>query len=228
MKQTKHMTLIAALALAGACADTDEVKASSTGPSGTAATKAVRDVQAATFAIAGDRSLLKLSGTVTSAGANAFQLDTGGEMVTVEMDDWDWFHEGKQLKAGDKVVVTGRVDQDAWEKKKLEASSVYVRHLGVTFRANGADEEDLAAALMLVDTTSSALGKVKAVEGSEFTIGGENGPVRVDMSKLSVRPVVKAGDTVHAWGQFDSDPNERLELMAEGVAVLTNDKQKKM
>ena len=46
------------------------------------------------------------------------------------------------------------------------------------------------------------------------------------MSRLAIRPVIKAGDTVHAWGNFDTDPNERLELMAEGVAVLTNDKQK--
>lgn len=225
MSKAKHIGAIAALAMLSGCANAQEASVA-TNMQTNSATTTVQRAQAATFAVAGDRSLLKLSGTVRSVTPNSFQLATAGETVTVEMDDWDWFKEGKQLKTGDQVVVTGRVDLDAWEKKKLEASSVYVRNAGITVWANGGDEEDLAAALMLVDTTSSALGRVTAVEGTEFTIGGQTGPVRVDVSKLSVRPAVKAGDTVHAWGKLQADANEPVELMADGITIVTNDKQK--
>lgn len=181
---------------------------------------------AARVAAATDDSRISLAGTVVSTKPDSFLLDIGRHNVTVEMDDWDWFKEGKALKRGDRVVVSGRVDDDLWETKKIEASSVYVQNLGVTFYASGADEEDLASALVLVNPVTSASGTVTSVEGQEFTIGSANGPVRVDMTKLSVRPVLKVGDRVNAWGDLDVDAREKLELMAAGVAVLSRDTSK--
>lgn len=177
---------------------------------------------------ADDRSRVSLAGRVVSSSANAFQLDIGEDVVTVEMDDWDWFKEGKALKPGDDVVVSGRVDKDLWEQKKVEASSVFVANLGVTFYANGADEEDLAAALVQIDPVTATSGTVTAVEGTEFTIGSATGPVRVDLSQLTIRPMLKVGDRVHAWGDLDVDAREKLELMADGVVVLTKDQTKNL
>lgn len=171
---------------------------------------------------------VSLSGKIASTTTNAFQLDIGEDVISVEMDDWDWFKEGKALKPGDDVIVMGRVDKDLWERKKIEASSVFVRNLGTTFYASGADEEDLAAALVLVDPVSSAMGSVTAVEGSEFTVGTAIGPVRVDLSRLKVRPALKVGDRIHAWGQLDIDRREMVELMADGVVVLTVDRSKRL
>lgn len=183
--------------------------------------------QAAKLAAADNASVLTLSGKVVATTPTTFQLDTGDETVTVEMDDWDWFKEGRQLKAGDQVSVTGRVDQDLWESKKIEASSVYVRNLGVRFYASGTDEEDLSMAIVQVDNDVGAQGVVTAVEGQEFTIGALSGPVRVDASQAAARPTVKVGDRVYAWGDLDFDPRERVELMADGLVVLTADATKR-
>ena len=180
----------------------------------------------ARFVASADNTRITLAGTVVSASPDAFILDIGRDDLTVEMDDWDWFKEGRVLKKGDIVVVTGRIDQDLWESKKIEASSVYVKNLGTTFYASGADEEDFPSAMALMNPVTSASGIVTAVEGQEFTIGGTTGPVKVDMTKLSVRPALKVGQRVYAWGNLDVDPREKIELMANGVAVLAQDATK--
>lgn len=230
MKPSTRWLAFTALAALGACADSNAAAANAAGSNevtqSNASATASRD--GLTFNAAANGSLLNLAGKVVSTTPTSFQLDVGDDMVTVEMDDWDWFKEGRQLKAGDDVVVTGRVDQDLWERKKMEANSVFVRNLGVTFYANGADEEDLAAALIGTRPVTSTLGAVTSVEGAEFTVGSPRGPVRVDLSQLRVRPVLKVGDTVQAWGPIDIDTNEKLELMAQGVVVLSRDKSKQL
>ena len=80
--------------------------------------------------------------------------------------------------------------------------------------------------MALMNPVTSASGIVTAVEGQEFTIGGTTGPVKVDMTKLSVRPALKVGQRVCAWGDLDVDPREKIELMANGVAVLAQDATK--
>lgn len=226
MRNSLRWLTCGAVAVLASCADSD-VSATNTSTQ-PAISAPAPSRQEATFAIAGNGSLLNLAGKVASTTPNSFQLNTGTDVVTVEMDDWDWFREGRALQPGDEVVVTGRVDQDVWEKKKIEATSVFVRNLGVSFYANGADEEDLAAALVSLNPVTSTLGTVTAVEGPELTVGAAQGPVRVDLSGLKVRPVLKVGDIVHAWGSIDVDPTEKVELMAQGVAVLSQDKTKRM
>lgn len=180
------------------------------------------------FAAASDSSILTLNGEVVSTTPQSFQLDIGNEAIMVEMDDWDWYGEGRALKPGDRVSVTGRVDQDLWETKKIEAESVFVKNLATRFYADGADEEDLATALTQVDApATSALGMVSSIEGLEYTVGSASGPIRVDASKINPRPQIDVGDRIYAWGSLDLDPQERAELMASGIVVLTADKTKK-
>ncbi len=220
---------VSAMTLLAGCADADEA-AVAEGADGRAATAQAAGAAGETspLAAANEGSILTLAGQVVATGANWFTLSVGQESVIVEMDDWDWFQEGKALKPGDEVTVTGTVDQDIWEAKKLEASSVYVRDLGLTLFASGADEEDLARGLVTANSLSSALGYVTNVEGQEFTVGGISGPVRVDMSQAPAKPSVKVGDRVYAWGEIDIEPRERVEIMADGVMVLSADKRKKM
>ena len=180
-----------------------------------------------TLAAANDRSVLTLNGKIVSTTPNSFQLDIGGDTVMVEMDDWDWYGEGRALKPGDEVSVTGRVDHDLWETKKIEADSVFVKNLATRFYANGADEEDLAVALTQVSAPAiSALGMVSGIEGLEYTVGAASGPIRVDASQVTPRPQIKVGDRIYAWGSLDLDPQERAELMAAGIVVLAADKTK--
>lgn len=230
--KSKLMTLtMGPLLLAMGCAESDEAErrgSSVAAASNDLAKEASADVQAATLAVAADRSWLTLRGRVVSTTPSAFVLGFGDETVTVEMDDWDWYQEGRSLKAGDEVVVSGRVDQDLWERKKIEASSVFVRNLSVHFFANGADEE-LATSIVAVPSPtafSDASGLVSNVEGREFTVGGNSGPVRVDTSQVAAPVKVKVGDRIYAWGELDIDPQEKLELMAEGVVIVSPDKTK--
>lgn len=171
---------------------------------------------------------VNLSGKIVSTSPDSFQLDIGKDVIRVEMDDWDWFKEGNSLKVGDEVFVSGNVDKDLWEQLKIEARSVFVRNLGITFYASGADDEDLIAPYIRVNPVSSTMGVVTAVEGPELTVGSAAGPVRVDMSQLKIRPALKVGDRVHAWGDIDVDRRERVELMADGVVVLTVDRTKRL
>ncbi|MFP4521706.1 MAG: hypothetical protein ACLFQK_06125 [Fibrobacterota bacterium] len=68
-----------------------------------------------------------------AASDNSFELDYGEVIVTVEMDDWDWYKEGKGIIEGDEVTVYGAVDNDTYEMTTIEASSVYVEDLNAYF-----------------------------------------------------------------------------------------------
>lgn len=232
MQRKALLYSMTALALLVGCAETNDAATvenatSANGTAGTAGADALRADASAALGGAADETLMTLSGTVASTGPNWFRLNVGDEEVTVEMDDWDWFNEGKALKAGDRVTVTGRVDKGVWEQSKLEASSVYVRNLGVTFFASGADEEETVSALVPVDIVTSAQGLVTSVEGQEFTVGAMTGPVRVDATQVKSKPQVKVGDRVYSWGDLDLDPAEGVELMADGIVVLSPDRTKK-
>lgn len=222
---------ITPLTLMGGCDDSDQARSNDALPSAAArnvAKEAAADVQAATLAVAADKSWLTLRGKVLSTKPNSFQLGFGDETVTVEMDDWDWYQEGRALKAGDEVVVSGRVDHDLLERKKIEASSVFVPNLGAHFYANAADEEVPTNIVYVPSTTtfSDASGYVTDVEGREFTVGADSGSVRVDTSQVAAPVKVKVGDRVYAWGELDIDPQENPELMAKGVVIISKDKTK--
>lgn len=59
-----------------------------------------------------DDTWISLSGTVQGVVADAFTLDYGEGMITVEMDDGDRDADGYKLVDGDKVTVTGVIDDD--------------------------------------------------------------------------------------------------------------------
>lgn len=61
-------------------------------------------------------------------------------LITVEMDDWDWYAEGAALSEGDRVTVYGFIDDDFYELRSIEASSVYVDDFNTFFYASGLDE----------------------------------------------------------------------------------------
>ena len=222
--------MLAPFALLAACggndASEDVVPANGSAAVGTAGLDAQARLAAAT-----DRSWINLSGTVVSATPDSFVLDYGNDTVTVEMDDWDWYREGLALAPGDPVVVTGRVDDDLWQAKRIEASSVYARNLNTYFFASGADEEDLGTSTVYVASApavSDTTGYVTAMEGQEFTIGSGPAAIRVDMSSLAQaqKPAIKIGDRVYVWGDLDIDPRERAEIMAKGIVLLAKDRTK--
>lgn len=229
-RRTRFAWSLAPLALLAACGEGTEVQDvnavgtanAATAPAGTTNDKVDQRT---------DESWINLSGTVVSKLPSSFVLDYGPDTVTVEMDDWDWYREGQALAAGDPVVVTGRVDADLWENKKIEASSVYARNLNTYFYASGADEEDLSVSTVYVAPApayADSTGFVTAMEGQEFSLGSSSGAIRVDTSQLPAasRPQLQVGDRVYVWGDLDIDAREKAELMAKGIVELTRDRTK--
>lgn len=172
---------------------------------------------------------ITLRGDVVSATPSSFLLDYGSGRITIEVDDWDSFKEGQDLRAGDDVFVTGRLDRGLFEGGKVEAHSVYAVNRGVYYFAAAADEEDsaISTAILAPLGTTDVVGTVSTVEGREFTVGGEGGSLRVDTAQMPDNPMdqqgdvqIRPGDRVYAWGRLDIDPGEAGELMAKGVVAL--------
>lgn len=224
--------LSAALLLA-ACGGADAGTEETVPPASETAAAALAGPDAVKLAHAPDSGWINIGGEVVSTLPTSFILDYGTGTVTVEMDDWDWYREGTALAEGDDVVVTGRVDKDLFDEKKIEASSVYVKNLNTYFYASGADEENLASSTVYVTTAPAyvdSTGYVTAVEGREFTLGGPEGAIRVDTTRLPDNPLddegfqqIDTGDRVYVWGDFDLDARENSELMAKGIVSLTED-----
>jgi len=183
--------------------------------------------------LAADGSWITLSGKVTSTTADSFKLDYGEGLVTVEMDDWDWFEESGEVLPGDEVTVYGEVDDDTFESAKIEANSVYVDNLGTYFYASDADEEsvndlDIAPTIDLGQIVLT--GTVTGVDGSEFTIDSGDQKMTVDTASMPYDPMdgegyqkIEKGDQVTVTGDMETDTLEAAELMADSVVTLDDD-----
>ncbi|HJL18500.1 MAG TPA: DUF5666 domain-containing protein [Sandaracinaceae bacterium LLY-WYZ-13_1] len=177
-----------------------------------------------------DDTWVSVSGTITSTTPSAFLLDYGGGLITVEMDDFDDFGDARPLMENDQVVVYGRVDDDLFEARTIEASSVYVEGLGTTFYASAADEEDFGAwtiAVPVVVGTFEVTGTVVAVTGREFTIDTGEGVIQVDTNELTYNPMddqgyqqIDVGDRVKVSGHMDHGVIDDRELEADWIITL--------
>ncbi len=189
----------------------------------------------AAFSDKSDGEFVTLTGKVTKVGPDAFNLKVNGKTILVEMDDYDWDADGYKLVVGDNVVVTGRVDQDFLEKKKVEAGSVYVKGLNTYFYASSADEEGapyLTTAYSYLKTLpENALvdiqGKVTDVSGREFTIDTGFRKIKVDTKNLLYNPLdnrgytqIDKGDRVRVSGRVEDSFFEGKEIKADFVSEI--------
>lgn len=187
-----------------------------------------------------DESWLTINGTVVSARPDAFKLDYGEGLVTVEMDDWGWYEEGHLLIEGDQVTVHGRVDAGLFEKRTIEAGSVYVEDLNTYFYANTADEEGDARLTTYVVTTPveggswvNLSGIIEDVDGREFTLATGFGEIEVDTRTMAYNPLddegfqrLDRGQAVSVRGRLDDDLFERREIIADTIYSLSADAAK--
>lgn len=181
-------------------------------------------------------SWISLRGTVVSSTPSSFELDYGEGIVTVEMDDWDWYGDAYGIIAGDEVTVYGKVDDDLYETTSIEAASVHVKDLNTYFYASAADEEDVLwpfGTTLYVDTDLQLSGEVTDISGREFTLDTGNRKIQVDTSAMYYNPLddkgyqqINEGDHVQVSGDLDSDLFERTELMAEFVTTIVKDEGK--
>jgi uncharacterized protein YdeI (BOF family) len=181
-----------------------------------------------------DDSWISVSGTVDTVTEDAFALDYGEGVMTVEMDDGDRDADGYKLISGDKVTVSGRIDDDLFEARTIEASSVYVENIGTTFYASAVDEEDLSDVIVAVETpvvisATTVQGKVTEVGSEEFTVDTGLRKVRVEVDEMSYNPLddegyqkIEKGDRVSVTGQIDDDLFDGRVLVADSVVPLSD------
>lgn len=176
---------------------------------------------------------LSLSGTITGAQNRFFTLDYGKGKIPVEMDGWTWYGQNYQSLEGDKVTVYGRVDDDLFERDKIEASSVYDQDLGTYFYANASDEEGPANYALWVHPVvvgeTFVRGTVTSVDGRDFTVDYGPRKITVDTSQLKDNPLddkgfqqIDKGDYVSVAGDMDSAFWGHRQLQADSVVTLTD------
>jgi uncharacterized protein YdeI (BOF family) len=193
-----------------------------------------------------NESWVNVSGTVASANDNGFRLDYGESMIYVEMDDWDWFEEGKTLIPGHHVQVLGRIDDDAFEARSIEAYKVYVKGLNSLFfepehfrilTASPEDEElnpEIYSKALFGDLSDGAFvsitGEVLEVKGRHFIVDTGANKVRVDTYSMSYNPMddkgyqkVEEGDMLHVTGNLDLDLFEKKEIIAHTITTWVAD-----
>ena len=183
-----------------------------------------------------DDTWISISGTAVDTNAGSFTLDYGQGVITVEMDDWDWYDENFSSIEGDKVTVYGEIDDDFYETTTIEASSVYDQNLGTYFYASSADEESdvyyydywIDDDLVIGETT--VRGTVTSVNGRELTIDMGPRKLTVDTISMIYNPLddkgyqkISKGDYVRVSGNMDYDFWEGRELMADTMVTLVND-----
>lgn len=177
-----------------------------------------------------DDTWISIDGTVHTVSADEFELDYGPGTITVEMDDGDRDADAYKLAFGDKVRVSGRIDDDFFEETTIEASSVYVENLGTYFYADPADEEDTFVTYTTPITVSNTViqGTVTDVDVEEFTVNTGARTVRVEVEEMPYNPLddigyqkIEVGDRVSVTGDMDTDFFEgQRELVAETIVTL--------
>ncbi len=177
-----------------------------------------------------------LSGKVSEVKEDSFKLTVDGKKVLVEMDDYGWSADGYKLVNGDQVVVSGQVDRDFLENKKVEAGSVYVKNLDTTFYSNSSDEEDVVPFIMTSYTLVPTLpegasvdvqGKITQIDGREMVVDTGFRKVTVDTKDMIFNPLDKVGftklakgDRVRVSGKVDNDYFDTKEIDASSITEL--------
>jgi uncharacterized protein YdeI (BOF family) len=151
-----------------------------------------------------------LSGTVVAVDRDGeeFRVGHGDLEIEVEMDDWS-VHGTQAVAVGDVVTVIGRSDDDLFEDRSLEATSVYVarlqdyayrdpRHPDPYAAGEGGPVADPGAGGDWLRVT----GTLAAVGEGELSLTTGGTTVRVDVRGSAGQPV-GAGDRVVVTGMLD-------------------------
>jgi uncharacterized protein YdeI (BOF family) len=180
-----------------------------------------------------DDTSITLSGTVVEARSDEFDMLVNDDTITVEVDEQ--FRDGGaySLLAGDSVTVSGRVDDDLFEGRELEADALYIEKLGASFVL----DDDYVEKYGMVsgrDLTGfiEVAGNVTSVsdDADEFRIHTGVGDFTVEVDELDINPIddegltrLRPGDWVSVLGEVDSDWLEGREIVASNVHLVRLD-----
>lgn len=192
-----------------------------------------------------DEDWITVTGDVNSITPDAFTLDFGDGLITVEMDDWDFYSDTSRLVTGEKVTVYGVIDNGFYEAKTIEADMVYAHDRSTYFYANDADEEDdypyyysyyhTYPVAVPDGTWLSVSGRVTDINGRELTLNTGENKLIVDTKELNYNPLddkgyqqIDKGDRIYVTGLVDINIFDANELDALTITSLTQDRTKRV
>lgn len=186
-----------------------------------------------------DQAEVTLTGEIEAIYADNFTLNYGDGLITVEMDDWDFYNDTAPLVVGETVTVNGEIDHDFYEAKTVEAGRVYSYETSTYYYANDADEEDAdywvySYPVVAPEGTWLALsGIVQEIDGSEFVLDTGLDEMRIETAYLNSDPLddegvqqIDSGDRVYVSGEVDNSVFDDKEIEASSVITLTKDATK--
>jgi uncharacterized protein YdeI (BOF family) len=176
-----------------------------------------------------DQSWITLTGTVTSAGDEELHLDFGSGVITVEMDDWYWEELEPEQLEGDVVRVSGRIDDDLFEGREIQADSIYVDAMKTYFYPDIDFTHRGPLYTALSDGSQMTVtGVVQDIDDEEFVVAVGTKTVRVNTDELGYNPLddegiqqIDEGDVVAVSGEVDVDFFENAELSARAIATIS-------
>lgn len=199
---------------------------------GTTATAALAATNTTTKALEND-SYVALSGTVGEiTDGDEFMLNTASGSITVDTnDEWPGLFKsdvGRILSTGDKVTVTGRIDENLFTQKELEAYSL--SHEGESFttyyyntNANDYDYSYNSYDIDYDDDTTRLSGVVTKINGDNTVIlNYTGGSIQVDLSETAIpdTDLLRLGDRITVYGEVDNDWFTKKEFEASRVTKI--------
>jgi hypothetical protein len=180
-----------------------------------------------------DGSWITVSGTAVSPSADAFTLDYGQGTIRVEMDDW----QGYRINDGNRVTVSGRIDDDFFETKSINASYVYDQNYSSYFYADATYESNYfwnASNKPIVLGESTLYGTVSSVDPDDrsFVLDTDKRKVTVTTNSMYYNPLdkvgyqrIEVGDRVTVGGQMKDGFFSDRKLEADSVITTFNASQ---
>lgn len=186
-----------------------------------------------------DSAQISISGRVTSAEKDSFMLDYGDGLITVEMDDWEWYTKG-QIAPGERVTIYGQIDESFYEDRTIKADGIYAADRNILYYAAESGEnraQDFTNYYPTVERDGMMLrvtGPVTNVDDREFTLDTGQTEIQIDTTTMSYNPMdevgfqkIRAGDVVSVYGLLDSDVFLKREIKAETITTLSPDAKRR-
>jgi uncharacterized protein YdeI (BOF family) len=179
-----------------------------------------------------DDSYISIDGTVADVSRDEFVLDYGQGEITVEFDDGDRDADAYKLVQGDRVNVSGVIDDDFYELATIEASSVYVESLGTYFYASALDEEQpiMTVNVPLLMSSMTVQGTVSETGSDSFSLDVGAQKLKVETENMPYDPLddegyqkITKGDIVSVSGTMVDELFDGRVMEADAVTTLYND-----
>jgi len=174
-----------------------------------------------------DGEWVRVTGDISDVTPQGFSIDYTGGSIVVEMDGF-LTDSTRQFRDGDWVTVSGKIDDSLWERRSIEAMSVYSSRLQERFWASAIDEEGDALGFTMIDVPNEGdwlgvTGQVVSVDQAELEmvvdLGSQN--LQVDITALGGPVLADPGDRVSVYGTLDdSDFWDAREIDAASVVIL--------